>query len=354
MHRGRKMKKIGMLTMTNTSRGKGRSKKRSWIIFLVVASGFLTQCSVPHRRPVLGPGQILVEPGDSVYRLANRYHVRVRDLVSTNRLEPPYMLHEGQVLLLPSFEQNARGDEQAQVEKEKASEEPRRDGPALLTGSETKDPDVPEEERPEEKPFSSDAPWKGNAGAAMLEQDKGLDKEATESLDPKILSELKRNKALCALDAEKREAALKKCAPCPPKAGARPGKVEEKCVSGPPSFRAPVHGKVVAEFRAKKGGKPCNGVRLSVEENTSIAAAAGGRVLFVGDGLGKQGKIIAIEHSGGWLTAYGPLNNIRVKAGQVVRSGEPIGSTAKNPDGFYFEVRENRQVRDPQKYVKFR
>jgi murein DD-endopeptidase MepM/ murein hydrolase activator NlpD len=44
---------------------------------------------------------ILVKAGDSVERLAQRYHVTPREIIALNRLTPPYYLRKGQKVLLP-------------------------------------------------------------------------------------------------------------------------------------------------------------------------------------------------------------------------------------------------------------
>jgi murein DD-endopeptidase MepM/ murein hydrolase activator NlpD len=50
-------------------------------------------------------GAVVVLRGDSVYALARRYNVAVRDLIDVNSLKPPYALEVGQRLVLPATRQ---------------------------------------------------------------------------------------------------------------------------------------------------------------------------------------------------------------------------------------------------------
>ncbi|MFM2042259.1 MAG: hypothetical protein RLY86_835, partial [Pseudomonadota bacterium] len=44
---------------------------------------------------------IFVSRGETVYDIARRYNVPIRDLIEENRLQPPYVLAPGQALKLP-------------------------------------------------------------------------------------------------------------------------------------------------------------------------------------------------------------------------------------------------------------
>ena len=58
------------------------------------------------------PGMITVGRGDTVYELAQRYNVPMREVIELNRLSPPYALAVGQRLRLPTarFYTVQRGD----------------------------------------------------------------------------------------------------------------------------------------------------------------------------------------------------------------------------------------------------
>ena len=69
--------------------------------------------SVYNEQPApSAPGMITVGRGDTVYELAQRYNVPMREVIELNRLTPPYALAVGQHLKLPTarFYMVQRGD----------------------------------------------------------------------------------------------------------------------------------------------------------------------------------------------------------------------------------------------------
>ncbi|MCX6115796.1 MAG: M23 family metallopeptidase, partial [Proteobacteria bacterium] len=84
------------------------------------------------------------------------------------------------------------------------------------------------------------------------------------------------------------------------------------------------------------------GARFSVSKRTSVVAANGGRVSFVGD-LGLLGKTIVIDHGFGLATVYAHLSDIEVQSGATVSKGQAIAKTGSSgfalSEEVYFEVR---------------
>mgnify|MGYP001442453181 CR=1 FL=1 len=55
--------------------------------------------------PNPGPGgTYIVQPGDSLWLIANQYHTTIDALATTNHLSPPYVIYPGQKLYLPGTE----------------------------------------------------------------------------------------------------------------------------------------------------------------------------------------------------------------------------------------------------------
>ena len=65
---------------------------------------------------------------------------------------------------------------------------------------------------------------------------------------------------------------------------------------------------------------------LAAEAGTPVYAAAAGTVLNVMQQHFSYGKVITIQHEGGWLTRYAHLQDILVQEGQSVQLGEEIGT----------------------------
>lgn len=69
-----------------------------------------------------------------------------------------------------------------------------------------------------------------------------------------------------------------------------------------------------------------NGLDLAVPTGTPIAASAPGVVVTSAlDSRGINGEWVAIDHGGGWSTAYLHLSQRLVQPGQTVQAGQQIG-----------------------------
>lgn len=63
----------------------------------------------------------------------------------------------------------------------------------------------------------------------------------------------------------------------------------------------------------------------------TVVASASGKVKKIGNlGNKSYGKYVYIDHGNGWETRYAHLSNIRVKKGQKVHAGQPIGNVGSS------------------------
>jgi murein DD-endopeptidase MepM/ murein hydrolase activator NlpD len=115
---------------------------------------------------------------------------------------------------------------------------------------------------------------------------------------------------------------------------------------GPIALQWPVRGDVLRRFGPVGMGERNNGINIGASAGASVAAAAGGRVAYVGDDLVGQGLTVLIVHNGGWRTVYGHLGSATVKDGDDVRAGQQIGTVGLTAgDGrpsIHFETRQMR------------
>lgn len=85
-----------------------------------------------------------------------------------------------------------------------------------------------------------------------------------------------------------------------------------------------------------------------------LYASKEGKVTFAGTMSG-YGKIIIIQHSGGYETRYAHLDKIGVRKGQYVKTGELIGKTGQSGrvtgPHLHFELRKNGKALNPMKYM---
>jgi septal ring factor EnvC (AmiA/AmiB activator) len=122
-------------------------------------------------------------------------------------------------------------------------------------------------------------------------------------------------------------------------------------------LRAPVSGQVAARFGTKRGQGPSwKGVFIRAAEGADVRAVAGGRVVFA-EWLRGFGNLIIVDHGGQYMSIYGNNQSLLKRAGDIVKSGEPIASAGNSggneESGLYFELRHQGTAFDPAGWVKF-
>ena len=126
--------------------------------------------------------------------------------------------------------------------------------------------------------------------------------------------------------------------------------------TGVNAMRWPVQGRVINAFGSNDGGRPNDGIDISVPQGTPVKAAENGVVIYAGDGLKELGKTILVRHADGLVTVYGHVSKIAVKRGDDIKRGQEIASSgmsgaAKQPQ-LHFEVRKNSKPVNPTSYLQ--
>ena len=91
-----------------------------------------------------------------------------------------------------------------------------------------------------------------------------------------------------------------------------------------PSFRWPVHGRIIAGFGARANGVQNDGINLAVPEGTPIKAAEDGVVAYAGNELKGYGNLVLIRHANGFVSAYANTKELLVKRGDNIKRGQVI------------------------------
>lgn len=107
----------------------------------------------------------------------------------------------------------------------------------------------------------------------------------------------------------------------------------------------PAKGKVLSAFT-----EATKGIDIAGKKGAPVVAAAGGRVVYAGQGLRGYGKLVIIKHNDIWLSAYAHNDNIVVKEQQDVKRGQKIaemGATDTDQVKLHFEVRRQGKPVDP-------
>ena len=86
----------------------------------------------------------------------------------------------------------------------------------------------------------------------------------------------------------------------------------------------PVNGRLSSGFSAKGASGPSRGITLLPQPSALVVSPARGRVAFAGPYRG-YGRIVIIEHAGGWASLITGLARIDRGVGELVLQGAPLG-----------------------------
>lgn len=75
--------------------------------------------------------------------------------------------------------------------------------------------------------------------------------------------------------------------------------------------------------------RPHPGIDISAAEGSPVVATGAGRILFAGNDRG-YGKLVEIEHGGGYRTRYAHLARVLVRSGESVDRGQVIGEVGRS------------------------
>jgi murein DD-endopeptidase MepM/ murein hydrolase activator NlpD len=110
-----------------------------------------------------------------------------------------------------------------------------------------------------------------------------------------------------------------------------------------PRFQWPLRGKIITPYGSTGGGQKSDGIDIAADTGAPVKAADGGKVVYAGDGVPHLGNLLLIEHSAGYITAYGNNEALLVKKGEEVKKGQTIaraGASGGAPSPrLHFEVR---------------
>ncbi len=291
------------------------------------------------------PATVTVYAGDSIYSIARRYSLSVRDLIDANSLQPPYQLAPGTVLRLPGG-----GSEYVVQKGDTLSVLARRfkvDFNSLAATNSKKPPYVLHVgERLTLPGGAAKAPVivaSPNAGSARPEPPAVVPAPGQPQPQPQPQTQT--------------ETAMS-----PPPVAPPPGSVADAVVPPPPAraaggFLWPVKGEMLNEFGPMAGkGQHNDGINIAAPRGTPVRAAENGVVAYVGNELKGFGNLLLVKHSDGWITAYAHNERLMVKRGDKVRRGQTIATVGSSGSvtspQLHFEIRHGTEAVNPTDYLR--
>jgi len=116
------------------------------------------------------------------------------------------------------------------------------------------------------------------------------------------------------------------------------------------SWNWPLEGPISSRFGASRRQGRHQGVDIAAPEGSPVRAAQDGRVIFAGQRRA-YGRLVVLEHSGGFSSWYAHNRTLRVRTGQWVRRGEVIARSGHSGNAtgphLHFEIRREGKPLDP-------
>jgi septal ring factor EnvC (AmiA/AmiB activator) len=130
--------------------------------------------------------------------------------------------------------------------------------------------------------------------------------------------------------------------------------VPSPAASAPPpgDFQLPVQGRTLIGFGARRGsGLPSTGLTLVPVAGAQVVAPGRGRIAFAGPYRG-FGRIVIIEHGGGWTSLVTGLDRADVAVGDSVIGGSPLGLAGRANTPVTIELRRDGMPVNPLQFLR--
>lgn len=257
----------------------------------------------------------VVEKGDTLYFISYITNKDVKELITLNKLSPPYTIHPGQRLNLwrpvyqaPTVAPAAKSTAVASAATVVT--------PSVKTSSVTAKPEAKTPVK------STSAPPK-----------------AVEKSTKKVVA----NSKVKEYGESKGKNNVNYKAPVTPKPTTNT-KVSK--------WTWPTKGRVIKSFSAGNQGN--KGIDIAGQRGQAIVATAGGTVVYSGNALRGYGNLVIVKHNDSYLSAYAHNDRLLVTEGQSVKAGQKIatmGSSGTNGVKLHFEIRYQGKSVNPKRYL---
>jgi murein DD-endopeptidase MepM/ murein hydrolase activator NlpD len=308
-------------------------------------------------------GMHTILPGDTVYKIAQNYQLPMREIITLNNIEAPYVLNTGYRLRLPPpNEYNVRAGDSIfdiakmhEVSVNRLVELNKLKPPYKLPPGQTLRLPAPT------------APMKTEVAARATER---ID---TQAVRPEIQSGRVaaspapvESEVLAPTTVATRTSAAEPVYPPQPQANAynpniQPASAASRPVpdipdsTGDGEFMQPVSGTIISTFGPKADGLHNDGINIKAVRGAPVRAAESGTIVYVGDDLKGYGNLVLIRHKNKMMTAYAHLEKSLVEKGDSVQRGQAIGTVGSSGQvdspQLHFEIRQGTTALDPAKYI---
>lgn len=304
-------------------------------LLIIAALALVVACagSLPGSRQASGVYH-RVKKGETLYKIAQVYHVSLQHLAEVNNIDNLEMLEAGKVLFIPDARAVADdvlvavNVQEAAKNIAKASGRPQKkpvikgDEVASTHGSEMPVVNPPSDVKPSTGRDKSRLPAADKLGIAS-QPDKTT---FPLKLPPTVQMESNKSENL------------------------PPDTEQAKIQRDKMLFIWPVIGTVVSRYGIQPNGMFFNGIKIAAPEGTSVNAAADGAVIFSAP-LKDYGETIILKHDNDYASVYTQLGERLVKRDDRMKKGDKIATVArseiKGEALLNFEIRHKNIARNP-------
>ena len=304
--------------------------RKFWFIFLILpllAGCYARSGGIPLFNNYgynYSPTKVVVQKGDTLYGLSQKYEVPLKSIIEANNLHQPYSLKVGQVLKLPINKKHI-------VKK----------GETLYAISRNYNVDVSTLGSINNLP----PPYSLKVGQTIKLPDVSVAQNSSGGSSSVFFKSKKQNNTKVTQNKTSKSKQTSQ------------SKIKRKTVSTyrKTKFVWPVNGSIVSGFGVVGNGRKNDGINIKAALGSNIKAADKGIVAYAGNELKGFGNLVLIKHSDGYITAYAHADKIYVKKGQRVLRGEKIATVGKtgsvNTPQLHFEVRAGKKAVNPRQYL---
>lgn len=324
-----------------------------------------------------------VRNGETLFDIANKFNIDPMNLAKLNGIEAPYDVRDGQVLRLPSeddaiqHEQSPSSYAPVQIEEKPEVKTNELDEKFNKMMNQGKKKDEDESSKAAPLPVADKAA-KGS----------GFNEQADELSAPKVVSTATGaaiagagvaasavagtgeavGSAASTGTSRSEEAATVSAGSA---TGHSSGKNSEAKESGAKAIAAdvsepknssgkmprPVKGKVISGFGDMLDGIPNDGINIKANAGTAVNTVGSGEVLYAGNKLDESfGNVVVVKHDNGMVSSYANLQDISVKQGAKIKTGQKIGTVGQTGDvtepQLHFEIMKDNTPLNPEKYLE--
>ena len=266
-----------------------------------------------------------VQRGDTLYSIAFRAEMDLRDIARLNNLSEPYQIFPGQELRLA----------------------PEPSGVRVASVKETPNRTINSQNNVKERKDTKQTDLSPSV-ASKNEQEYG-GKRTAQKTSSKRSSDVQAQQPTVSAAAKPPTATSTARRPQPQRAVSAS---TTNSARGDIEWQWPSQGRIIQRFRSDRPG--ASGIIFSGVKGDPVTAAAAGRVVYVGSALRGFGRLIIVKHNDDFITAYAHNDQLLVSEQETVAAGQKIatmGDSDADDIRLRFELRYQGSSVNPEQYL---